>query len=856
MKTRLFHIAIVLLMATSISAQQVNTLYFLESAPMRHTINPAFQPVSWMYIGITPLSLTSFNMTNSLAISDLVYKRNGQAVTALHPNETAQYNKILKRGIGTEMDAELAIFNFGIRIKENGYLYVGINEKVQMDAGLDARFLNFLCNADGSQTLDLSNTGLTLYAMTEIMGGYSHKINEQWTVGGKLKFLYGNAYAAMTQQSMKMQVSPEAWHAQMDGNLLVSGAFFKKLPNGSSFDNLSSNSGFVDSDNIGNFFKPAGFGGSVDLGATYKPHEQVRIALSVTDLGFIHWTGDNYSIKGDETYCGKDYNYSEFTRVDGKAIGDTLVGFFKDFYTKATKINGDPSASGYTRMLNAKLNFGVDANFLDDRLGVGIYSRTSFYNHKAYEEVTLGLAYRPVKCVNLAATYSFVNSNWNSIGFGLNLIPYDGVSLTIATDYIPFTYCDWDQISKAEKATQVVMPYKVRGLNVAVGFNIVIGTMENKKKDSDHDGVPDYRDMCPLTPRDVKVDNLGCPIDNDGDGVPDYKDLCPNTPHAAYGLIDTVGCPIDSDGDGVPDYLDECPNTPEEAYGYVDAKGCYLDSDGDGVPDYKDHCPGTPREAQGYVDENGCPIDSDMDGVPDYKDLCPNTPRAAYGFVDATGCPIDSDGDGVPDYLDECPDTPEAARGFVDQKGCLLDTDGDEVPDYLDECPTVAGPKYNKGCPEIQKEVKTLLQKAMQGIQFENGKATIKKQSFALLNQIAVQFIANPTFRVEVQGHTDNVGNATFNKELSEKRAQAVRTFLVNAGVNPDQLTAKGYGDEMPIADNNTKAGRAKNRRVEFVVTFEQISYETVLDHVDSTLLREHLDSIQPIQMDSTATQK
>lgn len=299
-------------------------------------------------------------------------------------------------------------------------------------------------------------------------------------------------------------------------------------------------------------------------------------------------------------------------------------------------------------------------------------------------------------------------------------------------------------------------------------------------------------------------------------------------------MLDTEGCPIDTDGDGVADYLDECSDTPAEAYGMVDNKGCPIDTDGDGVPDYLDECPNTPAAANGHIDSKGCEIDSDGDGVADWKDECPNTPQEAYSTINVNGCPADTDGDGVPDYLDECPGTPTEARGKVNGKGCELDTDGDGVADWQDECPTVAGTTANKGCPEIKREVTTLLKKAMQGIQFENGKSAIKSSSSTILDQIAQTFIDNPSFIIEVQGHTDNVGNEQANIELSDKRANAVRDYLINKGVDPNRLTAKGYGPANPIADNATKEGRAKNRRVEFDITFKEVSYETVRDHADN----------------------
>ena len=152
------------------------------------------------------------------------------------------------------------------------------------------------------------------------------------------------------------------------------------------------------------------------------------------------------------------------------------------------------------------------------------------------------------------------------------------------------------------------------------------------EKDEDEDGVLDSKDLCSGTPKGVKVDDYGCPIDGDRDGVPDYLDKCIDTPSRV--LVDENGCPFDGDKDGVPDYLDLCANTPLNIP--VDKFGCPKDSDGDGVPDFMDDCPDTPKGIS--VDNKGCSIDSDGDGVIDAKDKCPNTPVGKK--VDEFGCEI------------------------------------------------------------------------------------------------------------------------------------------------------------------------------------------------------------------------
>jgi len=294
--------------------------------------------------------------------------------------------------------------------------------------------------------------------------------------------------------------------------------------------------------------------------------------------------------------------------------------------------------------------------------------------------------------------------------------------------------------------------------------------------------------------------------DRDGDGVKNSLDACPATP--AGDAVDARGCslPKDADGDGVANANDRCPNTP--AGTAVDANGCPRDSDGDGVADASDRCPNTPAGTP--VDPSGCPRDSDGDGVADATDKCPNTPAGTP--VDATGCTGDSDRDGVSDASDVCPGTPAGTK--VDRFGCARDADGDGVTDDRDQCPaTIAGLSVDpKGCPSAFQVGQPLI---LSGVTFQTGKAVLLGTSQGVLDQVAHSLIDNPDVNVEVGGHTDDVGAEAANLRLSQARADAVRQYLIGKGVDAGRITAKGYGEGNPVADNTTAAGRAANRRVE-----------------------------------------
>ena len=256
-----------------------------------------------------------------------------------------------------------------------------------------------------------------------------------------------------------------------------------------------------------------------------------------------------------------------------------------------------------------------------------------------------------------------------------------------------------------------------------------------------------------------------------------------------------VAKPGDRDGDGYLDAQDACPDEPENFQGFEDTDGCPddPDTDGDGIPDSIDACPLQAEDLDGYLDHDGCPdIDNDYDGVPDSEDKCPMDPEDPDGYEDLDGCPDpDNDSDTVEDLRDQCPNSPGQAE--KDPLGCPIKPQLVVVTDC---------------------EVKITQQ-----IHFAYNKATIKPESYPILDAVLEVMNRNESIKLEIQGHTDDRGSGPYNLQLSDQRAASVRKYLVSRGLSPDRLESKGYGKERPIVSNDTEENRALNRRVQFMRT-------------------------------------
>ena len=221
--------------------------------------------------------------------------------------------------------------------------------------------------------------------------------------------------------------------------------------------------------------------------------------------------------------------------------------------------------------------------------------------------------------------------------------------------------------------------------------------------------------------------------------------------------------------------------------------GGFRDKDGDGIEDKHDGDPHRPEDYDGFQDEDGIPdLDNDEDGVPDKNDGAPNEAEDFDGFQDEDGIPdFDNDDDTIPDIRDKCPNEPETFNDYQDDDGC---------PDEK---------------PMLPEKGKTLI---LPGVTFQSGRAALTGDAQQTLDKVDASLRDNTEIRLEIRGFTDSVGSAATNLNLSQRRAEAVKDYLVKKGIQFGRLRAIGYGEANPVAPNDTPEGRAKNRRIEFIL--------------------------------------
>lgn len=728
--------------------------------------------------------------------------------------------------------------------------------------GVDKEFFQLVfneLNVPSLQNLNWTCDNLSIQTMSwaELALGYGRVIKDDGPhflkVGGRIKALQGIQSAYLFVKDFKFEVTSDSTIS------LTSSAV-----NYGHSTNFEFNSNDID-------IRPSSkFGLGLDLGVVYEWRPQhakyrydmdgeknlwrkdlekyvLKASLSVTDMGGLSFKKGNGS--GDFTANIVDWNILNINPSDYPvdAIDDTLINRFKI-----------PQANSYYRM---NLPTAVITQ-LDWNIGKGFYlNQTNYFAfqfndnpNKVHDFTTYALTPRwESRPVGIMVPITYHTLMGLRTGFALRLGP-----LTIGTSsaYPYTTFLRADGTGKKE----------ITGADGYVMLRIPIG--HKKVKDRDEDKVSDKRDNCIKNPGPWEF--RGCP-DRDGDHVMDDEDKCPDV----AGVKALFGCP-DQDGDGLTDLDDQCPteagskelggcpdrdkdgisdakdDCPDQA-GLIQFNGC-PDTDSDGIMDKNDDCP----EIRGLAQFSGCP-DTDSDGVSDKTDECPEV----KGLPALAGCP-DSDGDGIADKVDECPNV----YGVRELKGCpayelvivqgaarkervkaaagvfgfsvdidiatgkfeLKGNGADSVNTVFVTSPNLRGknayresdgyfhfPKEAEAVV-LKEEEKEVMKTAFDNLEFESARDVIKSTSYAALDQLGDLLQTYPTWKLRISGHTDNVGDRSSNRELSKKRAEAVKKYLMKRGVDPSKFEVLYFGQDQPIDTNDTEEGRAHNRRVELLI--------------------------------------
>jgi len=459
-KRNLVVLTIFCVVSSLASAQQVNTLYFMDNVPFRHTLNPAFQPVQDVYIGLPVIGFTQLSFgNNSVALKDVIYKFNGQTVSFMHPDGGSVdkfYRTLQSTGL-ISSSFETNLLSFGFRHKTAFWSFT-LTEKFQSLIAIPKDAFNLALYGtpllfDNKFNITKLETDESLY--TEAALGYAKVLNKKWSVGAKLKYLFGSANFSNTNTMIQMSAGIDQWTLVGEGNANYSSPVAVSIAN--DFKSMTYSLPATTND----WLKWSGGGIGFDIGATYNSTPDLTFSAALLDLGFIHWKKNALKVnyKTDYTFDGiKGIDLSSSNlNISGNSLSDSIVTALDSASTYGST---NVSYSTFTPVI---VNVGVEYAFLDKKMSVGLLSRTQFFKNIVSEEITLSVNAKPSKRFNTSLSTSFFEGRLGSIGAGVGLRT-GFVHWTLAADYIPFQMSTYQGIP---------IPYNTKTFNLALGINLV-----------------------------------------------------------------------------------------------------------------------------------------------------------------------------------------------------------------------------------------------------------------------------------------------------------------------------------------------------------------------------------------------
>lgn len=794
MTKKLYIIVIILTINTIICYAQPNfNFYNTRSVAQSGLLNPALPSRQAFTLGFGDYYSSIY--VPGITADDIFRKDEADTTTVYKILGDNKYN-LNNISLNNELNPLFVGFKAG-----KNYFSMGLQLKIDVVYGFPKDLIGLMVYGNISpqyfgKKVDLSDINSSITGYTAVHLGYSRDIGDKLTIGIRGKYLMGLFDAQLKAKNAYFLTDSGAdntYKTVISADYSVRAAGIDRI-NGM-MDTTNPLSQLSPVEMVKKYgTDPIGSGFAFDFGVNYKFNNRLSLSASVLDIGFINWKEASPYTKN------ATFTFEGFNTDDPDKIDSTMIANLQDSVSKI--FSADTKSEPYKSYLHPKVYMGLNYNITNSTaLGLILYGEFIPENFKS--GVSASISQRVWRILDLKLNYSMYGKEYTNIGFGMAM--HLGPVVVYAASDNALGAFNWD---------------KTHYTNFRTGLNINIGG----RFDSDNDGVPNRKDKCKKVPGLIKFS--GCP-DMDGDSVPDHLDECVNI----KGAITAKGCP-DADGDGVKDVLDSCVNEK----GSLKLNGC-PDKDHDGVADKYDLCPSD----SGSVINKGCP-DDDNDGVLNKNDECPKV----FGSKITKGCP-DMDKDSVADKNDECPGIsgPVRLKGCPDNDGdgiinkndsCIgeagpattfgcPDTDNDGIADKYDNCPTEAGTVESDGCPEIDPSLvqlsvdeKKVLSEAFSNLEFVSGTAKISDKSKESLTGLAELLTAKAEYKLEISGHTDNVGKESANQKLSQNRANAVKNFLISKGITGTRILAKGFGSKVPVYLNDTPEGRQRNRRVEFKI--------------------------------------
>jgi hypothetical protein len=449
---------------STVSAQ-VSTLYHLETVSTRHELNPSFQPIPNGYFSTIPvLSGFSFDAgNNSLTFSDFILPRKGGGRPSMFFNNTEaidNFYKNLQKTVHLYAEADVRLFAFGIKINDSACITVGLDTKASANVFVprDMVKLAIYGTADtvGINSFNLDHLGIRSNVYTELAMGYSQKILPKLFVGGKLKLLFGHANYNGKIDRLRLNASRE------QGDLDIKGSFDMSVPGAEYKIDDKGRIEKIDVESITLSNIIGGFGVAIDLGANYKLlDDRLRVSASLLDLGFIRWKANNAlhtSFDGDYKFEGIDFEFEDGVAKWDKDYFDNIEESI-EYKTVANK--------SYSSTLAAKVFLGAEYGVWDNKMSVGLLSKSTIVNKTVFEEITASANYLQYEFFNASLSYSLLNGRFGAIGIGLGS-RIGPVNLYFAGDYFPAKY------------TSQYIPHKNKRFNFQMGLLFNFGYKKAK----------------------------------------------------------------------------------------------------------------------------------------------------------------------------------------------------------------------------------------------------------------------------------------------------------------------------------------------------------------------------------------